>query len=98
MATNLRTVEIQGRSGRMPKKKKNGQSAAGGQSGEYFSAHCNPRPSGAAAVPRDLSGPAMTNLSLQNKDEIVRNMHDMFSYLDPDVIYIVLSEADFKGR
>lgn len=82
----------------MPKKKKNGHSALAGQSGENGSAHFNPGPAGAAAVTRDLSGSTMTDLSLQNKDEIVRSMHDMFSHLDPDVIYIVLSEADFKGR
>ncbi|KAI5607322.1 NEDD4-binding protein 2 isoform X1 [Silurus asotus] len=77
----------------MPKKKKNGQSAVAGQCGEHVSAQYN---SGTAAVSRDLSGPAMSDLSLQSKDEIVKSMHDMFSHLDPDVIYIVLSEADFK--
>uniref|UniRef100_A0A3B4H4F0 NEDD4 binding protein 2 n=1 Tax=Pundamilia nyererei TaxID=303518 RepID=A0A3B4H4F0_9CICH len=30
------------------------------------------------------------------KDEIVRSMQEMFSHLDPEVIYIVLSECDFK--
>uniref|UniRef100_I3JR45 NEDD4 binding protein 2 n=1 Tax=Oreochromis niloticus TaxID=8128 RepID=I3JR45_ORENI len=29
-------------------------------------------------------------------DEIVRSMQEMFSHLDPEVIYIVLSECDFK--
>ncbi|XP_034146999.1 NEDD4-binding protein 2 [Esox lucius] len=30
------------------------------------------------------------------QEEIVRNMQEMFSHLDPEVIYIVLSECDFK--
>lgn len=33
----------------------------------------------------------------QDKDEIVRNMQEMFSHLDPEVLYIVLAECDFKG-
>ncbi|XP_038840353.1 NEDD4-binding protein 2-like [Salvelinus namaycush] len=32
----------------------------------------------------------------QDKDEILRNMQEMFSHLDPEVLYIVLSECDFK--
>lgn len=84
----------------MPKKKKTGPGAVAGQSGEHVSAHYyyNPGPNGSASVTRDLSGSTMSDLSLQNKDEIVKSMHDMFSDLDPDVIFIVLSEADFKGR
>lgn len=81
----------------MPNKKKNGHGTAGGQSGEYLSSYNNPGPNGAAAGTRDPSGAAMADSSSQNKDEILRNMHDMFSHLDPDVIYIVLSEANFKG-
>lgn len=82
----------------MPKKKKNGHSAVAGQSGEHVGAECNLGPNGAAAGTHGLSGPTVSDSSLQNKDEVVRSMHDMFSHLDPDVIYIVLSEADFKGR
>lgn len=33
----------------------------------------------------------------QDKDEILRSMQEMFSHLDPEVLYIVLSECDFKG-
>ncbi|XP_060720450.1 NEDD4-binding protein 2 isoform X3 [Tachysurus vachellii] len=77
----------------MPKKKRN--SALAGQSGDNPRDY-NPGPNGADAVARALPGPNMSGLSLHNKDEIVRSMHDMFSHLDPDVIYIVLSEADFK--
>ncbi|KAF5902290.1 NEDD4-binding protein 2 [Clarias magur] len=75
----------------MPKKKKNGHGA-----GESVGAHENPGPNGSAAGARALSGSAGSGLSSQDRDEIVRSMHDMFSHLDPDVIYIVLSEADFK--
>ncbi|XP_026127192.1 NEDD4-binding protein 2-like [Carassius auratus] len=35
-------------------------------------------------------------LESQNRDEIVQSMQEMFSHLDPDVIYMLLSEADFK--
>ncbi|KAL4640346.1 NEDD4-binding protein 2 isoform X1 [Arapaima gigas] len=31
-----------------------------------------------------------------NKDEVVSRMQEMFSHLDPDVVYIVLAECDFK--
>ena len=31
------------------------------------------------------------------KEKIVKSMQEMFSHLDPEVIYIVLSECDFKG-
>ncbi|KAM9449648.1 NEDD4-binding protein 2 isoform 2-T2 [Clarias gariepinus] len=75
----------------MPKKKKYGHGA-----GESGSAHENLGPNGSSAGARDLSGPAGSGSSVQDPDEIVRSMHDMFSHLDPDVIYIVLSEADFK--
>ncbi|XP_071397189.1 NEDD4-binding protein 2 [Centroberyx affinis] len=37
-----------------------------------------------------------TSLSSSDKEKIVRNMQEMFSHLDPEVIYIVLSECDFK--
>ncbi|XP_042169467.1 NEDD4-binding protein 2-like [Oncorhynchus tshawytscha] len=32
----------------------------------------------------------------QDKDEIVRTMKEMFCHLDPEVLYIVLAECDFK--
>lgn len=35
-------------------------------------------------------------LESQRRDEIVQSMQEMFSHLDPEVIYMVLSEADFK--
>ncbi|KAK7939695.1 hypothetical protein WMY93_003021 [Mugilogobius chulae] len=32
------------------------------------------------------------------KEDILRNMQEVFSHLDPEVIYIVLSECDFKAE
>ncbi|CAL8331589.1 unnamed protein product [Merluccius merluccius] len=85
----------------MPRKKKPGQSPArvpvpglsddatrgGGQSA------VGPRRGGyeEGAMAGDLS---LTPRSL--KEDIVRNMKEMFSHLDPEVIYIVLSECGFK--
>lgn len=37
-----------------------------------------------------------TSLSSSAKEDILRNMQEMFSHLDPEVIYIVLSECDFR--
>ena len=37
-------------------------------------------------------------MSKSQKEEIVKNMKEMFSHLDPEVIYIVLSGCGFKGR
>ncbi|KAF3852110.1 hypothetical protein F7725_005465, partial [Dissostichus mawsoni] len=37
-----------------------------------------------------------TSLSSSEKEKIVQSMQEMFSHLDPEVIYIVLSECDFK--
>lgn len=41
--------------------------------------------------------PSSTQVSGSVKDSIIKEMQEMFSHLDPDVIYIVLSECDFKG-
>ncbi len=37
-------------------------------------------------------------LESQSRDEIIQSMQEMFSHLDPEVIYMMLSEADFKGK
>lgn len=37
------------------------------------------------------------SLSSSDKETVVKNMQEVFSHLDPEVIYIVLSECDFKG-
>lgn len=33
-----------------------------------------------------------------NKEELFNCMSEMFSDLDPSVVYMVLSECDFKGK
>lgn len=50
-------------------------------------------------VPREFDSVMAdsTPLSGSEKDRIIKSMQEMFSHLDPDVIYIVLSECDFKG-
>ncbi|XP_072526275.1 NEDD4-binding protein 2 isoform X2 [Salminus brasiliensis] len=89
----------------MPKKKKNGHSpgrvsAQAGES-EARGHGGNAAASRQAAPPNYRSNsrstlPTSCESSFQRKDEIVRSMQEMFSHLDPVVIYIVLSEADFK--
>ncbi|XP_036438960.1 LOW QUALITY PROTEIN: NEDD4-binding protein 2 [Colossoma macropomum] len=91
----------------MPKKKKNGHSDSPGRVSAH-SGECEGRRhggNGAAltrAAPREHpansgSGLATSSQSMfQSKDEIARNMQEMFSHLDPVVIYLVLSEADFR--
>lgn len=86
----------------MPRKKKNGHSP-----GRVPAQAGGPGGNGAMltrAVPREVSPntglPLVTSgmESSQTRDQIVRTMQEMFSHLDPVVIYIVLSEADFKGN
>lgn len=33
-----------------------------------------------------------------NKEKLLNSMSEMFSDLDPTVVYMVLSECDFKGK
>ncbi|XP_064190993.1 NEDD4-binding protein 2 [Anguilla rostrata] len=37
-----------------------------------------------------------TNVRFSGKEEIVNKMQEMFSHLDPEVIYLVLNECDFR--
>ncbi|XP_016084546.1 NEDD4-binding protein 2 [Sinocyclocheilus grahami] len=91
----------------MPKKKKNGLSpsraplhAAEYGSGSESRAHGANGP----FVTRpdssyDNSGSTQFRsgqLESQSRDEIIQSMQEMFSHLDSEVIYMVLSEADFK--
>ncbi|CAF93505.1 unnamed protein product [Tetraodon nigroviridis] len=41
--------------------------------------------------------PSSTLLPGSEKEGILKGMQEMFSHLDPDVIYLMLSECDFKG-
>lgn len=77
---------------KMPRKKKGGQSPARIPSG-LLEEEAN----------TDYRLPPMasnlihgSSLPTSTKQDIVRNMQEMFSHLDPEVIYIVLSECDFK--
>ncbi|XP_056121037.1 NEDD4-binding protein 2 isoform X2 [Rhinichthys klamathensis goyatoka] len=91
----------------MPKKKKNGLSPSRGpmQAAEYGSGS-EIRAHGAygSFVTRADSiyntfGSTHSRsgqLESQRRDEIIQSMQEMFSHLDPEVIYMVLSEADFK--
>ncbi|XP_029918305.1 NEDD4-binding protein 2 isoform X2 [Myripristis murdjan] len=85
----------------MPRRKKNGLSPARvpGLSDESSLGY------GGAGYrqPRGHDGAMATNFSSSTsslpsseKEKIVKNMQEMFSHLDPEVIYIVLSECDFK--
>jgi hypothetical protein len=44
------------------------------------------------------NNPGGISATSQDKDEIVRTMKEMFCHLDPEVLYIVLAECDFKGK
>lgn len=41
--------------------------------------------------------PSITPMSDSVKERIIKDTQEIFSHLDPEVIYIVLSECDFKG-
>uniref|UniRef100_A0A3B4VLE3 NEDD4 binding protein 2 n=1 Tax=Seriola dumerili TaxID=41447 RepID=A0A3B4VLE3_SERDU len=84
----------------MPRRKKNGQSPArvpGGPSEGGSLGH-----NAGYRLPQGSDGamannfPSSDSLSSSAKENIVKSMQEMFSHLDPDVIYIVLSECDFK--
>ncbi|XP_057187325.1 NEDD4-binding protein 2 isoform X2 [Triplophysa rosa] len=96
----------------MPKKKKNGQSPSRGtrQRAEYGSgpesesrAHGT---NGSAVTQADSSWgysnyfgctlPSSGQSGSQSRDKVIQGMQEMFSHLDPEVIYMVLSESDFK--
>ncbi|KAM7008655.1 NEDD4-binding protein 2 [Tautogolabrus adspersus] len=84
----------------MPRRKKNGQSPArvpgGPPEGGSLGHNTGNR------LPQGFDGSMLNNfvpsssLSSSGKEDIVRSMQEMFSHLDPEVIYIVLSECDFK--
>nr|XP_033480458.1 NEDD4-binding protein 2 [Epinephelus lanceolatus] len=84
----------------MPRRKKNGQSPArvpggppeGGSLGNNTSYRLPQGFDGAMAN----NFPSSTSLPSSVKENIVKSMQEMFSHLEPEVIYIVLSECDFK--
>ncbi|XP_030596469.1 NEDD4-binding protein 2 [Archocentrus centrarchus] len=80
----------------MPRRKKNGQSPArlpdGGPTERGNLGHSTSHP-----LPQAYGGAMSSNFPPNTvKEKIVRQMQEMFSHLDPEVIYIVLSECDFK--
>ncbi|XP_041640634.1 NEDD4-binding protein 2 isoform X2 [Cheilinus undulatus] len=84
----------------MPRRKKNGQSPArvpGGppEVGTLGNNTGHRRPQGFdGSMANNFT--SSTSLSSSAKEDIVKSMQEMFSHLDPEVIYIVLSECDFK--
>ncbi|XP_031732214.1 NEDD4-binding protein 2 isoform X3 [Anarrhichthys ocellatus] len=84
----------------MPRRKKNGQSPARapGGSPERGSLGHNRGYSLPAGFDGAMANnfPSSTSLPRSVKEKIVKSMQEMFSHLDPEVIYIVLSECDFK--
>lgn len=85
----------------MPRKKKTDQSPARvpgrtpeGGSLDHNTGHRGPREFDSVMAE---NFPSSTPLSGSVKERIIKGMQEMFSHLDPDVIYIVLSECDFKG-
>ncbi|XP_034713629.1 NEDD4-binding protein 2 isoform X2 [Etheostoma cragini] len=79
----------------MPRRKKNGQSPARVPGGP---------PEGGSLghntgylLPEGFDSAMANNFPTSSvKERIVKSMQEMFSHLDPEVIYIVLSECDFK--
>ncbi|KAF1395208.1 hypothetical protein PFLUV_G00009160 [Perca fluviatilis] len=79
----------------MPRRKKNGQSPArvpgGPPEGGSLGHNTGYR------LPQGFDSAMANNFpSSSVKERIVKSMQEMFSHLDPEVIYIVLSECDFK--
>ncbi|KAA8594835.1 hypothetical protein FQN60_011970 [Etheostoma spectabile] len=79
----------------MPRRKKNGQSPArvpGGLPEGGSIDHNTGYP-----LPQGFDSAMANNFPTSSvKERIVKSMQEMFSHLDPEVIYIVLSECDFK--
>lgn len=85
----------------MPRRKKPDQSPArtpggppDGGSLDHNTGHRGPRQFDSVMAE---NVPSSAPLSGSVKEGIIKGMQEMFSHLDPDVIYIVLSECDFKG-
>lgn len=85
----------------MPRKKKSDQSPGRVPGGppEVGSPDQNTGRRGPHEFDSAMAGnfPSSAPLSNSDKERIIKGMQEMFSHLDPDVIYIVLAECDFKG-
>ncbi|CAN9510413.1 unnamed protein product [Ophioblennius macclurei] len=83
----------------MPRRKKTDQSPArltDGPPPEWGSLGQNRGSNTQQAAASSYFIPSSTSISPEDKEKVVKSMQEMFSHLDPDVIYIVLSECDFK--
>lgn len=84
----------------MPRRKKNGQSPArvpsGPPEGGSLGHNTGYRLPQGFDVAMANNFPSSTSLPSSVQEKIVKSMQEMFSHLDPEVIYIVLSECDFK--
>ncbi|XP_074486214.1 NEDD4-binding protein 2 [Sebastes fasciatus] len=89
------TRRLQPDHGGMPRKKKNGQSPARVPGGPPEQGG-NLGHDAAYRLPMANNFQSNTSLPSSTKENIIKSMQEMFSHLDPEVIYIVLSEADFK--
>ncbi|XP_078800014.1 NEDD4-binding protein 2 isoform X1 [Oryzias latipes] len=75
----------------MPRRKKTGQSPARPAGGPPEGRRFGYNTGGDHLMANNSFSPSSTE-----KERIVKSMQEMFSHLDPEVIYIVLSECDFK--
>ncbi|KAK6324398.1 hypothetical protein J4Q44_G00037400 [Coregonus suidteri] len=63
---------------------------------EFNTASNSPYRGGGTNMPASTNSGGDSPATYQDKDGIVRKMKEMFSHLDPEVLYIVLAECDFK--
>ncbi|KAJ8281312.1 hypothetical protein GJAV_G00066080 [Gymnothorax javanicus] len=91
----------------MPRKKKSGQSPARapGQSAERgviwnsgSSVADQAMARNESKISDNVGAGKSTNVRLSSKEEILNKMQEMFSHLDPEVIYLVLNECDFRAE
>lgn len=90
----------------MPKKKKNGQSL-GRVPGQLNCSWSNTdsRAYDLSVAYQDETNrnnseynPVSNALTLSDREHIVKNMEEVFSHLDPEVIHMVLTECDFNSK
>lgn len=74
----------------MPRKKKTG--------GSPSRRNDNPDRTAVAVSQGDLQHSVLQTAYSVNREELFNSMSEMFSDLDPSVVYMVLSECDFKGK
>ncbi|XP_053197360.1 NEDD4-binding protein 2 isoform X1 [Scomber japonicus] len=80
----------------MPRRKKTGQSPARAPGGPHEEGGSLGHIMGYRLPQVYDNFPSSSSISSAAKETIIKSMQEMFSHLDPEVIYIVLSECDFK--